>query len=666
MISSITNLASRRYALIGLIVLTVALVLFLSRQIFYFKYDAEYYEDRYYHSQWNIPDSIRSISDGELYKFVGYRLVEGENPFNINYEVPPFAKYLYGASSYVFGNPYLLSISLYLGSIMLVYLLSKELFAKNRDVLLGTLLYTATPFIATQVKETMLDLPLTFFYLLHALFFIRYLKNKRMIDLLVAGFGLGLASGVKLGVYTPLAVLFAESALVYLKKYKSAVIYPFVVVGGYLGSYFMYFIKHPNPIPWLRLHEKTIDFYTNGDISTSFFNQWRLIFLNQYEGWWNPGQITNINDWSLLLPVGTIAFAVTLYKAIKKRDVVWFYISGLVASVLIVNTIIPIYPRYLMPAIPFFAVLVVKFFKKLPIVILLMALLGIPTIYRVLYSHDPQGDISTTAHFMNIRAYKELYKMSYPESLDQVSMDKFIDLNEKFFDGISTRKIEVIPGNYNIDNDVLTVNYNIVYHTQYGTVSHNPDFEFKRFQNKWQLMWDWDYLWNGYGDGVELVVNEGQIPLEKVIDQNGKTQAIRGNWKAVYIIPRVMNPWNEFLDNLKTITLESRSEINSRIRSVVPDHFPRFVGYLDPRLSLEKGDETVRKIPGATLRDVSFLVPLATANTDLLTPFIEKLLVDKPNLFVQKAQVYLMSPDGTKHPIEFANSGDEDEVIQVY
>lgn len=79
-----------------LILIFISLTFYYSRQIFFYKYEPEYYENWYYHSQWNIPNSVRGIGDGDLYKFVGYRLAFGENPFNINYEVPPFAKLLYG------------------------------------------------------------------------------------------------------------------------------------------------------------------------------------------------------------------------------------------------------------------------------------------------------------------------------------------------------------------------------------------------------------------------------------------------------------------------------------------------------------------------------------------------------------------------------------------
>ncbi len=96
-----------------LILIFIFLTLYFSRQIFSYKYDPEYYENYYYHSQWNIPNSVRGIGDGDLYKFVGYKLASGENPFNINYEVPPFAKLLYGISEKYFANPYIVSLFFY-------------------------------------------------------------------------------------------------------------------------------------------------------------------------------------------------------------------------------------------------------------------------------------------------------------------------------------------------------------------------------------------------------------------------------------------------------------------------------------------------------------------------------------------------------------------------
>ena len=595
-----------------LVVLVVGIVLYLSRQIFYYKYDPTYQEDLYYHSQWNIPDSVRGISDGELYKFVGYKLVEGENPFNINYEIPPFAKYLYGLGSYHLGNPYLVSVGLYIGSIIVIYLLLKELFENRHLILLGTLLFASTPFIATQVPDIMLDLPLTFFFLVHALFFIRYLKEQKLINLLAAGVFIGLASGSKLGIYAPFAIVAAEIVLFYLRKYKAMLIYPGTVIGGYLASYFMYFLKHPNPFPWLRLHEKTVNFYMGGGNPVTILNQWKLIFLNQYEGWWDPGNISSIRDWSLLLPSGVVALVYVLYKAFKRKKLLWMYIGGLTLSFLLVNSLIPFYPRYLMPAIPFFVLLIVKLFRKYPHIILVFALLNIPVLFSSLYSNDPTGDVHTTAKFISTRAYKELYKMSLPESLGSVSMDEFIQTNEGFYEAIGTRQIEVVPKDWKLQDNKVVANYTVSYHTHYGVVTHSPQIIFERLHNRWQLVWDWDYLWGGYSPDSTVVIKEGTN--------------LQNEHRLVYIIPRVMNPWNEFLDKLLAVTIEDRSTIDKSIRNVVPDHFPRFVGYMRPELTDLQGEEMVNKIPGATIKRVN-----ESANTE----------------------AYIQTLDGQKIPIEF-------------
>ena len=73
----------RNIAISALIILCIGFILYYSKQVFHYQYDPEYQENLYYHSQWNYPGSARGISDGEIYKFVGYKLVQGENPYLI-------------------------------------------------------------------------------------------------------------------------------------------------------------------------------------------------------------------------------------------------------------------------------------------------------------------------------------------------------------------------------------------------------------------------------------------------------------------------------------------------------------------------------------------------------------------------------------------------------
>jgi len=52
--------------LIGLILI----VSYFNRWIFVYKFEPEYWENYYYTSQWNIPNSKRVISDGGVYRYI--------------------------------------------------------------------------------------------------------------------------------------------------------------------------------------------------------------------------------------------------------------------------------------------------------------------------------------------------------------------------------------------------------------------------------------------------------------------------------------------------------------------------------------------------------------------------------------------------------------------
>jgi len=122
--------------LLFLNIVFITLTLYFSSWVFYYQYEPEYYENYYYHSQWNIPNSVRGIGDGDLYKFVGYQLANGENPFNINYEVPPLVKLLYGITEKYTDNPYSVSILFYFLSIYVLYKFSEIIFNKNKTLTL--------------------------------------------------------------------------------------------------------------------------------------------------------------------------------------------------------------------------------------------------------------------------------------------------------------------------------------------------------------------------------------------------------------------------------------------------------------------------------------------------------------------------------------------------
>ena len=199
----------KKFYLLGSLLFVFA-VIYFNRWIFSFRYDSNYYENYYYHSQWNIPESTRVIPDEDLYKFVGFRLAEGGNPFDINYEAPPAAKYIYGLSSKYLNNPYFASFAFYALALIAFFFLARVVFSNTFSLLVAVFLFVTSSILAAQIGQTMLDLPQMLWLLLHLYFFLTGIKkeySRPIVRLGLAGIFLGLMTGTKIGVYTPLIFL---------------------------------------------------------------------------------------------------------------------------------------------------------------------------------------------------------------------------------------------------------------------------------------------------------------------------------------------------------------------------------------------------------------------------------------------------------------------------
>ncbi len=621
----------------SLIIIVIAIVLFFSRQIFFYQYEPEYYENWYYHSQWNIPNSTRGIGDGELYKFIGYRLVEGENPFNLNYEVPPFGKLLFGLGEKYIGNPYWINILLYLLSIGVLAVLAKDLFKKNKIVLMVLLLFVTTPLVATQLKDTMLDLPLMFLLLTHTFLFIRYISNQKLNYLIASGIFLGLFTGTKIGIYTPLIGILGIIMILVFSKKKiwNSMFYTASVFTGYVFSFVTYFIQHPNPIPWLKLHLKVIKFYLGSNLPVDHLNQWKTIFLNSYQGWWNPGKIIRLNDWSFVLPLGIIAFIFVFILAIKKQKKEWIYISGLTFIFLLINSLMAFWPRYLIPIIPLFVLLIVYSAKKFHFIIILIALLNLPFLIKALTPDTLIETIQGVTTSISTRAQRELYRnLNSPN----ISEENFINQNRIIWDELGIIKIETKIKDINRSKKDATAKYELKYITKYGEIIQTPSLSFKLVHNKWKLNWKWDYLLNNYDPTKKIIIEK-----EKILPKD-KTLSL----KSIYIIPRLMSrTWSESLDSLAILTGQNNMDIDKQIKNVVPDQYPQFIGFLKPNLDLKDNKVTnALKTTGLSIDppDNFFLPKVITS-------------INQISGYYVKAKIYLEDNQGNKKsvPLQIPN-----------
>lgn len=649
------------------IFLTFAFILHSSRYIFFYRYEPDYYESYYYHSQWNYPNSTRGISDGELYKFVGFRLAEGENPFNINFETPPLGKYLYGLAEKYIRNPYWVSILLFIFSVYFLYLLTMELFGKKRLSLLSCLLFITTPFVSSQIKETMLDLPLLFFYLGHIFFFVKLLNKSEKKYLILSGIFLGLATGTKVGVYTPFVIL-VESVIFFTKNKKGKATDYFLYLGsiftGYVFAFFCYFIKHPNPIPWIILHQKQLKFYLEPFLkygNSDHFLVWKSIFLNAHQGWWKANEGT-IGGGSLILPLGVVFLLPALYLSIKKKNYTMIYVLLMFVMFLFVDHF-TFTLRYLMPTVPLFILTLIFIFRKKSLVLLVICLLNLPFLFSFFSANYPAGDMEAVARFFSTRAYQELYRSITPSERQDIPEKQFIDFNENFLETLGVRAIEAKFIGFSKTAKTAQADYQVEYETKYGKLNHVSQITFLKQNNQWRQVWTGDLLWPGYRSSSKISVKEETIALKKIENKNNEVLAVRGKWKMVYMFPRVMFNWNQNLKDLSEVTGENMQEIDSRIRGVVPDHFVRFVGYLDPALGSE-GAAEVDLISGAKLKDVDYLI-IKAGNREEAANIIRSLQRDRPELFYMQAIVSFTNENNQEVTLPFQSTEENDVVVKL-
>ncbi len=397
---------------IVLLLSSLSFVFWISSWIFSFKFNPQYWENYYYTSQWNIPNSPRIISDEGVYRYVGFRLVNGENPFNIDYWVPPLGKYIYGFFAAHFGNPYFASLLFYLSFILVFYLLSKQLFKNSSLILISLLLLILNPLVIFQLQQTMLDLPLALFFLISVLFFVNYLQSSDRRVLMLSGFFLGLMAGTKPPLFSLVLLFFITFWLIVTtKNIKQVLLYSGFFFLGYLSAYFCYFLKHPNPIPWLRLHQKVIDFQVNQKGTNFPFNLIQSILLRSTTHY-NNG-IFPFKEWSLLLPTGLLS-ALVIVKNIfnrQKQNKSFLFLLGVFLVYIITCSLVDFWPRYFIPIIPLFVIFTVTLFKSKPIFLWLILISYLPLSLST-YWPDPGSTLKTLSEYVSRGQIQEIEVMT--------------------------------------------------------------------------------------------------------------------------------------------------------------------------------------------------------------------------------------------------------------
>ena len=104
------------------------------------------------------------------------------------------------------------------GCVLLVFLISRRLFAKVFPAVAAASLLALDPAILNFSKQPTQDIPVAFFLLLMTLFYVRALESDSTVDWVVGGLAAGLACAIRIYALAPVAVIIAVTLALRWRK----------------------------------------------------------------------------------------------------------------------------------------------------------------------------------------------------------------------------------------------------------------------------------------------------------------------------------------------------------------------------------------------------------------------------------------------------------------
>ena len=505
----------------------LGLILFTNRAFYFSTFDEVYWKDKYEHSQWKLPLSVRTLGDDGLYLYEGYRLIRGGDPTLLNAEVPPLGKYLIGLSILVFGNGHWYGFLVNAAALITLFFLSKTLLKTALGGLLVTALVAIDPLITSQFPLTMLDSLQLLFLLLTFYLLLRFPESKfprfRESSILFAGIAFGLFSETKFPILGPPIALLAGFFLWRTtKSWKTIALFFSASAFAYLIPYAHYFALDHNFLDWLRVQKWIAAFYANANLTpnvgssiTTLFSGW---YQNLFTGvWvrapeWSP-------VWTIITPLAAISSIVTLWKIFKGLEkIVWLPVAGFTLFSLIFFTIIPFWTRYLVLPLPFFYLMSGKLMLSLPQkrhlhLTIIFIIINLFVTSCILYP-TPERMINQLAYNWRYGFFHDIYEDLVKESKTQ-GRDEFRRLGQQFF---AQGEIEAVSIEFNTTKfSRFTSPQNIPLKVTYFTRHLGPFTETRTIQvvkenGQWRILWDWNVLIEGLTkeSSLETMVEEAR------------------------------------------------------------------------------------------------------------------------------------------------------------
>jgi hypothetical protein len=300
-----------------------------------------------------VPGKRLFLSDSEIHIASGYLYVSGNNPTTFNFQHPPFIKYLYGLSTLLFKNPFIIQIIFGIALLLLTYKTSFLIFDSFLAALFSTLLLLIDPLFIDISSQALLDLGQTVFILLY---FYILLKKKR-INSIFPGIILGILFASKFWTGSLFFVLIFDIYFILKKKLDlKDVVFHFITSFIIFSIiYFKTFFDMKGLFNIVFFELKTIKYWLHHSTASMFGSSIFLFLTGYLKSWWGNKEIIKSEVWS---PFWPIIFIFTSYRLvtllIKKNFNKIFLASFIPIAYLIYLGVQAPFDRYFILILPFF------------------------------------------------------------------------------------------------------------------------------------------------------------------------------------------------------------------------------------------------------------------------------------------------------------------------
>lgn len=561
------------FALYSVIIIYFSLILYFHRVEFIEKYDIEYWKDRYEHSQWILPLSQRSIGDDAIYAYVGYLLAKGEDPSLQNVDTPPVGKYLIGYSILLFNNPFLPSLLMGTGSLILLFLIARKLLGDDLKALIVITLFFLDRLFFSQLWISMLDVPQLFFLLLNIVLIIYSYHSKPKRNFFFVSMS-GLFLGLCMMTKTPLLaffILFFEGVYLLYKKTKSEFVLFLIGVGfGLVIPYSIFFIKGHSFIDFLKLQKYIVVLRAASKVQVNIGSVWEVLLFGKFA---NIGTTikTFVAEWSFIWVLLIISLFIATIKTLigwQRKDIWTVIILFLILS-LGIYTVIPFYTRYLLLILPFFYLVLVYVVGMIPSArtrfIVFSGILSYACIQAFTFLFpNPATVISSFyynySHFFFQDIYQENLALSQRPTIDR---NTFWIKTQGLLEDASIQAIDIKELHREETSNKITINTEVTYKTQnLGNFKEQKEINLIQENSQWKVIWNWNLLLNRYKP--EYIVNTKLTPGKRgrILDEKKGVLAEDSEGYLIFLNPELIDKKNEWSTLLFLQNISSKSAIN--------------------------------------------------------------------------------------------------------